>query len=261
MENEEQKQDNKATKMRSKIYPRYDLEEAISLVSLVSKLGRKNVSEKAVAAETGKSITNSGFIGRMSSAKQFALISKEGGKLSLTQLGNEIMFPQDEASKTDAIKRAFIMPTLYKELVDAFGGTKIPEYNSLGNRLINDHGIEVGAKDVAAKNFISSAEYAGVIQNGILVIESDSSEQSSAGQGAVSTMFDTANISKGVKNQPMRADDMVFEFSGGMKLLVPRNKKTSEAIMDGELRETRKLLSDFADKYLVGEVSGDENQQ
>ena len=261
MENEEQKQDNKASKARSKLYPRYDLEEAISFIKFVSKLGRNNVSEKAVAAETGKSITNSSFIGRMSSAKQFALISKEGGKLSLTLLGNEIMFPQDEAGKTEAIKKAFMKPTLYRELVGAFGGAKIPEYNSLGNRLINDHGIEVGAKDVAAKNFIKSAEYAGVIQNGILVVESDSIEQSSDGQGSVGTILNTTSISRNIKNQPVRSDDMVFEFSGGMKLIIPRNKKTSEAIMDGELKETRKLLSDFAEKYLVEEVSGDGNKQ
>lgn len=182
MENEEKQVKTKVSKTRSKLYPRYDLEKAINLIEIVSRLGRKNVSEKAVAAETGKSITNSGFLGQVSSAKQFALISKDDGKLSLTQLGNEILFPQDEATKVDAIKKAFTMPTLYKELVDAFSGTKIPEYGSLGNRLINDYGIEAGAKDVAAKNFIKSAEYAKVIQNGILIIESDFVSQSSAGQ-------------------------------------------------------------------------------
>ena len=261
MENEEKKQDNKVSKARSKLYPRYDLEEAIGLIEIVSKLGRKNVSESAIAAETGKSITNSGFIGRVSSAKQFALISKDGGKLSLTQLGSEIMFPSDDAVKAEAVKKAFTMPTLYKELVDAFSGTKIPEHSSLGNRLINDYGIEVGAKDVAAKNFIKSAEYAGVIPNGILVIENDPISQSSAGQGSVGIISDTANAGRVVKNQPASANDTVFEFSGGMKLIIPLNKKTSEAIMDGELKETRKLLSEFSEKYLVEKVTNNENKQ
>ncbi|MDP3778678.1 MAG: hypothetical protein Q8R30_01350 [bacterium] len=253
MENEEIKKDNKGSKARSKLYPRYNLEEAIGLIGIVSKLGRKNVSEKAVAAETGKSITNSGFLGRVSSAKQFGIISKEGGKLSLTQLGNEILFPLDEATKAEAVKKAFMMPTLYKELVDAFGGTKLPEYGSLGNRLINDYGIEAGAKDVAAKNFIKSAEYADVIKNGILVIESDTG-QLYAGQESTNR-FDTSKSGRGIKNEQWQADDMVFEFSGGMKLIIPRNKKTSEAIMDGELKDTRKLLSDFAKKYLVEEAT------
>ena len=261
MENEEKILSNKGSKARSKLYPRYDLEVAIKLIELVSKLGRNNVSENAVAAETGKSITNSSFIGRMSSAKQFGLISKDGGKLSLTQLGNEIMFPPDDATKAEAIKKAFTMPTLYKELIDAFTGTRIPEYGSLGNRLINDYGIEAGAKDIAAKNFIKSAEYAGIVQNGILVIESDLVDQPSTGQESATNMSDTTNSSRGIKNQPVRADDMVFEFSGGMKLVVPRNKKTSGAIMDGELKEARKLLTDFAEKFVVEEVNNKENDQ
>ncbi|TSC78209.1 MAG: hypothetical protein G01um101429_897 [Parcubacteria group bacterium Gr01-1014_29] len=182
MENSEKQPNTKGSKARSRLYPRYDLEEAIKFIQLVSRLGRKNVSEKSVADEDDKKLTNSGFLGRMSSAKQFALISRVDGKLSLTQLGNEIMFPLDDTTKARAIKKAFAMPTLYKELVDAFSGNKIPEYSSLGNRLINDYRIEACAKDVASKNFIKSAEYAGVMQNGILVIENDLIGQSYTGQ-------------------------------------------------------------------------------
>ena len=261
MENTEKQTNTKDTKARSRLYPRYDLEEAIKLIQLLSKLGRKNVSEKSVAAENGKSITNSGFLGRVSSAKQFGLISKTGGQLSLTQLGNEIMFPPDDVSKTEAIKKSFAMPILYKELVEAFGGTKIPEQSSLGNRLINDYGIETRAKDVAAKNFIKSAEYAGVVQNGILVAENNSSDRTSNGQEPTNTISNTANLGRDVKNQHVRADEMVFEFSGGMKLVVPRNKKTSEAIMDGELKEARKLLTDFAEKFVAKEINNDENNK
>lgn len=260
MENIEKKASTKDSKARSRLYPRYDLEEAIKLIQLVSKLGRKNISEKSVAAEIGKSITNSGFLGRVSSAKQFALILKDEGKLSLTQLGNEIMFPLDDAIKADAIKKAFTMPMLYRELVDAFSGTKIPEYASLGNRLLNDYGIEAGAKDIAAKNFIKSAEYAGVIQNGILVIENEFSAQTPVGQEPSNT---TNNPLRGLnqrgKNQAIDANDMVFEFSGGVRLIIPSNKKTSEALMDGELKEVRKLLSEFADKLVVEEINNENN--
>lgn len=256
MEKTAKQMNPKGSKARSRLYPRYDLEEAIKLIQILSKLGRKNVSEKSVAAETGKSITNSSFLGRVSSAKQFALISKDGGKLSLTQLGNEIMFPLDDVTKADAIRKAFTMPTLYKELIDAFGGTKIPEYASLGNRLLNDYGIEAGAKDIAAKNFVRSAEYAGVIQNGILAIENGSVIQTSAGQESASSITD---ISRSIKNLSIQTDGMVFEFSGGMKLIIPRNKKTSEALMDGELKDARKLLSEFADKFVVEEINNNEN--
>jgi len=251
MENIQEKAIIKDSKLRSRLYPRYNIEEAIKLIQVVSGLGRKNVSEKSVAAETGKSITNSGFIGRVSSARQFALISKDGGKISLTQLGNEIMFPVDDTSKAEAIKRAFSMPTLYKELIDAFGGTKIPEHSSLGNRLLNDYGIEAGAKDVAAKNFIKSAEYAGVMQNGILIVENEVIGQDLTGQELTNDEAGIVSATKGAKNQPIRNNDHVFEFSGGMKLVIPNSKEASDALLEGELKEVKKLLADFAEKFIA----------
>jgi len=258
MENIEKEGNIKDSKVRSRLYPRYDMEEAINLIQVVSKLGRKNVSESSVAADVSKSVTNSGFIGRISSAKQFGLISKVGGKLTLTQLGNEIMFPSDDLTKAEAIKKAFTMPTLYKELIDGFIGTKIPEHTSLGNRLL-DYGIEVKAKDVAAKVFIKSAEYAEVIQNGILIIENESDEQISR-QESTDTISGIAYRNIGAKNIAIQTDNMVLEFFGGMKLVIPRNEKTSEALMDGELKEARKILSEFAEKFITKEELSNDNK-
>jgi DNA repair photolyase len=50
-------------------------------------------------------------------------------------------------------------------------------------------------------------------------------------------------------------DDFVFEFTGGVRLLIPRTKKTSEAIIDGELKDARKALSDFVEKFVVEEAN------
>src|SRR3989339_269113 len=260
----EKKEVVKDPKARSRSYPRYNLEEAIKFVEIVSKLGRKNISEKSIAAENGKSITNSGFIGRMSSAKQFGLISKDEGKLSLTQLGNEIMFPPDDISKVRAIKKAFTMPTLYKELLDAFGGTKIPEYSSLGNRLVNDYGIETGARGLASKNFIKSAEYAEVIQNGILVVDAELTMPDSNSKDMADTFNNNINknANQNIRQPAIQSDNMVFEFFGGVKLVIPRSKKASDDVMDGELKIIKIGLNEFSEKFckkegLSEETNGD----
>jgi hypothetical protein len=169
----------------------------------------------------------------------------------MTQLANDILFPIDEDNKKEAIKRAFTMPSLYNQLVNDFTGTKIPELISLANRLLNDYGIEVGAKDVAARNFIRSAEYAGVIQNGILVAENNLS--TTAEQELIDNNTENnknVNRDQISKIQP-KSNDMIFEFSEGIKLFIPLNEKTSEAIMDGELKEVRRLLTEFAEKFMI----------
>lgn len=169
METEEKKE----TKARSRLYPRYDLEDSIKFIESVSKLGGSRVSNEAVAAEVGKAVNNSTFIGRVSSSKQFGILIQESGKLSLSSVGKEIMFPRGDGEKSAAIKSAFATPVLYKELIDAFNGKTIPDQVALGNRLVHDYGIEAAAKDSAARNFIRSAQYAGVLQNGILVASAE----------------------------------------------------------------------------------------
>lgn len=251
----------KDTRGRSRLYPRYDLEDAIKFIEVVSKMGGNRVSVDAVAAEMGKATTNSGFSGRVSSAKQFSLISLEGGKLSLTTLGKTIMFPPSDNEKEGAIKKAFTQPPLYQEIITSFRGRVVPERSALGNRLVHDYQIEAAAKDGAAKNFIDSAQYAGVIQNGILVI-SDSEEGVSV-QNEITP-------ENSAKEQPIRKNtspaydettNFIFDLAGGIKLLIPKNQKTSEAIADGELKDARKSLSEFARKYLPEEKKENEETE
>ncbi len=247
----EDNQEKKESKNRSRLYPRYDLEEAIKFIEAVSKLGGSRVSQEAVAAELGKAVNNSVFIGRVSSSKQFGLISQESGKLSLTSVGKEIMFPRGDAEKKAAIKKAFSSPTFYKELIDAFSGKTIPEASALGNRLVHDYGIEASAKDLAARNFVRSVEYAGLSQNGILLISDD---DSSAPAPEEKTSQNIGSRNAGFAKEEVSSNgQFVFEFSGGIKLLVPRNERTSEAIADGELKNARKALSEFAEKFVDSE--------
>jgi len=40
-----------------------------------------------------------------------------------------------------------------------------------------------------------------------------------------------------------------FDFTGGMKLLIPKTTKTTDAIMDGELKQIKVELKKFADMF------------
>jgi hypothetical protein len=169
--------EEKQARLRSRLYPRYDLEEAIRFIQSIQKLGGNRVSNQAIAAEIGKGVTNSGFTGRVSCAKQFGLLIQEGGKLSLSSLAKEVVFPKGEIEKAMAIRQALLSPEVYRELIEAFGGKTLPDQSTLANRLVHDFRIEAAAKDVAARMFIRSVQYANVLKNGILVISEEAATE------------------------------------------------------------------------------------
>lgn len=178
----QEKQGEKQGRSRSRLYPRYDLEETIRFVQAIHRLGGSRVSNQAVASEIGKAVNNSGFTGRISSAKQFGLITQDAGKLSETSLAKEIMVPRGEVEKSTAVKQALSNPDLYKELVSDFGGKTLPDQPTLANRLFHDYRIEEVAKDHAAKTFIRSTQYADALKNGILVVSQDQNPLPPEGQ-------------------------------------------------------------------------------
>lgn len=247
----------KESRARSRLYPRYDLEDAIEFIKAINKLGGNKVSINAVAAELGKAVNNSGLTGRLSSAKQFGLLLQDEGRLSLSAMGKEIIFPKGDEEKTQAIQKAFLTPVFYRELVEGFSGKVLPDKSTMGNRLIHDYSIEATAKDIAAKNFIHSAEYAGLLRNGILIAQNISldTEISSEDSDVLTT-----NTQKNFQ-EPNRvmyknhhsADFFSFDFAGGMCLIIPKNQKTSDAITDGELKPVKKAIAEFAEKFIQDE--------
>ena len=52
--------------------------------------------------------------------------------------------------------------------------------------------------------------------------------------------------------------NFVFDFQGGIKLIIPRNPKTSDAIADGELKTARQALAKFAEEFVHDQEKTDE---
>lgn len=114
---------------------------------------RKKAAE--VAKKYGlNSPTAKSFTSKVSTCKQFGLITTSGGNtIQLTETCKRILFPTGE--DTSSIMRAcFGMPALYTKLIAAYGGKAIPSQELLANILMNDHKIQKSVKDHAAKMFI-----------------------------------------------------------------------------------------------------------
>lgn len=158
---------SKKAKEKSAQYPAYDLSDCMEFVRAVDKLGGKQVSEGSLLSELGLTSSNTkSYTGKLSSSKQFGLLESKAGLLSFTERAKRILYPTEEpreVQKKKLIIEAFRSPPLYQKLIKRFEGKPLP--NILANILMNDFKIAKAVMNSAAKVFISSAKFAGVLED------------------------------------------------------------------------------------------------
>lgn len=175
---------------KSAQYPKTTWNECIDFVKIVSAFNLKAVSYTEVAKKYGlNSPTAKSFTSKLSTCKQFGLITTSGGNtIQLTETCKRILFPTGE-DISSIMRACFGMPPLYTKLIAAYDGKAIPDKELLANILMNDHKIQKSVKDNAAQVFIESAEQLGLIKGGILCY-SDIEEGAGSPQAQQSTLED-----------------------------------------------------------------------
>lgn len=159
---------------RSRIYPRYTLEQAIEFIQLIDELGAKDVLQKTVLAELGKKNPNDPVVtGKVSSSKQFGLLETGKHGYSLTERARLLLYPTPDVNEQKILLEAFKSPNLFSELINRFNKRDVPKKATLGNILFNQFSISKNAKNRAANVFIKSAEHANVLADGHLLVPSD----------------------------------------------------------------------------------------
>ena len=101
------------------------MEDTLSFVSVIEKIGGRNVSEAVLLKEVHiKDPRTKSFWGKVVSGKQFGLLTVEGRNYTLTEWAKPILRPKDEESKKETLRNSFMNPELYKELCEKFVGSK-----------------------------------------------------------------------------------------------------------------------------------------
>jgi hypothetical protein len=109
-------------RQRSPSYPSTPLGEAIELVRKLHNLERTNPVDRAVAA---KAMGYSGISGRsatvLSNLIQFGLVEKTGkNEVRVTRRAIEILYPDTDESKSEALQAAAREPELFKSISERF---------------------------------------------------------------------------------------------------------------------------------------------
>lgn len=155
---------------RSARYPGASLAEAIELCRLIEARGVDGLAGAEVAAALGyTNVKTNAFSARLSAARQFGLIGREGDGYVLTPSARAILHPVDPAELPRLYRRALLAAPLYGDLAGKLAGKVAPEGPILANHLYHNYQITAAAKQAAAEAFLESARFAGVLgADGIL---------------------------------------------------------------------------------------------
>jgi hypothetical protein len=165
MDNEKNK------KGRGKGFPGASLPECIDFaVKLEEDLGRGMPHDReAILRVMGYSPTSGAGNVKVGAMSHFGFLEASKGQYTLTENVAKIVRPCSDEEKKKEIKEAFFRPTLYNELIEAFSVSKqVPK--ELANILHRKFGISSGSCENAAKYFLESAWYAGVIDENNKII-------------------------------------------------------------------------------------------
>lgn len=160
-----------AKNVRGASYPVIDLKKAVELIEmLLSAIGKASASKEDVAKALGYSGVNGKSKRVIAALIQYGLINGRASEHKLTELSLQLLFPDDDRYKREAIRRAAMKPGLFKVLIDKYAGGTIP--GLLSNILVTSHGINPSSGEDAVKVFRSTLEYAGLLdQEGRIIVD------------------------------------------------------------------------------------------
>lgn len=160
---------DKVKRERSSEYPGYSFNECIEFVKIIDSLGNGLIAYSIISNQLGlSSITTKSFTNKISSSRQFGLITVANKTAQLTDEAKKILYPvgkEDISLKIECVKK----PTLYGRLIERFSNKPLPSKEILSNILFNDYGILKSVKDVVAEKFIESMNQLNLVVNGVLI--------------------------------------------------------------------------------------------
>jgi hypothetical protein len=155
------------SKERSTAYPSVSLEEAIlATTELADKLGPGPFDRETAAQALGYKGVSGASASKIAALTHFGLLERQGNTYIQSILARRIIAPKSDQDKTTAIVEALRAPKLYSKLLDRYSGQALP--TMLHNILFHDFRIILSASKEATEVFKRSAEFAGLLKNGVL---------------------------------------------------------------------------------------------
>lgn len=200
-------------------YPADGLEAAIGMVAEIkAAIGLSAASRETLVEALGYKSINGASARKLAVLTHFGLLDRVGkGTSKISELGRRVLMPTSESDKAQAIAEAAKTPSLFGELFERFKGNAVPSL--LPNLLAREFGVFHGAAESASKTFRETMEFAGLLRNGVLHEETESTTSSPAPQDGDGTAG-TGSASDPGAPQPEGREDPVNAVTGVQKYTI-----------------------------------------
>lgn len=225
---------------KSALYPNATWNDCMDFIKTIDSFKLKSVAYMEVAKKMGlNSVSTKSFTSKISTSKQFGLITTSSGTIQLTDTCKRILYPT--SGDTYSIKHScFSQPPLYNKLIAIYDGKALPSVAILGNILMTEHKIAKAVKDNAAKCFLQSAEELDLIKGGILCYadseistSNDTQEiaQNDISEDTIKTIQQTDGI-RNVSNEAEYITQSIPTQSGKVaKIIIPIDAEEEDLYM------------------------------
>ncbi len=222
---------------KSALYPSVTINECYEFIRQIDTLGGKSVSYSSILDLMGlTSQATKSFNYRISSAKQFGLITTGNSTAQLTDAAKKILYPVNEEDKRNLLIEAFQTPPLYRKLIERFKDKTLPPNTILGNILLNDYRIIKSVKDAAADCFIKSSEQLQLLINGVLCLNRGDSSMPDDEYAQTSQMDTQLSLNNSQQGRSHSSESLkIPAFDKGFNFDIPTlsGKTASVFIPDG----------------------------
>ena len=154
-----------------------------------------------VRKAVGASVGNSWFY-LTAASRDYGLTSgtRDTPKISLEELGREIVYAPNAEAELAAKKQAFLKIDIFRQVLEYYKGSNLPDMKYLGNTLVKEFNLEPETHEEFARIFRENCQYLG-IESGVPTIKMASGDE---GDGAAPTP-DTVTLSEGSSNSDLTA--------------------------------------------------------
>ncbi len=148
-------------------FPKNTFEEALKVSQAIEDSNGGNPlppQEVAIALKRGPG--SSDFRVLLSSSIKYGLTigSFNSQRVSLTDIGRDIVEPKDDTSRNEAVRSSILKPSSFTKVFEYYKGKKVPEKSFFENTLARDFEIPKKQAGIFVEIFMANIKYLGLIK-------------------------------------------------------------------------------------------------
>lgn len=149
-------------------YPSDSLRVAIDLIGKVREgIGFSAASSDTIVKALGYETLNGTSKRKLGVLNHYGFLDRtSAGTYKISELAKRVLIPTDAFDRELAVTEAAKTPRLFQQIFERFSGHALP--NLFTNLLVRDFGVAVDSGEQVAAVFKDSAEFAGLLRNGVL---------------------------------------------------------------------------------------------